>query len=116
MAVLSGHPNAFGVVAVYIAAWAISGPLFKFSDTWRLAINTSSSIVTLMMVFLIQTSQNRDAAAIQLKLDALVRATEQATDRAVAAEELTEAELAELKLKIRASVEVDQGAAPPLAR
>jgi len=116
MAVLSGHPNAFGVVVVYIAAWAISGPLFKFSDTWQLVINTSSSIVTLMMVFLIQTSQNRDTAAIQLKLDALVRATEQATDRAVAAEELTEAELAELKLKIRASVEVDQGAATPPAR
>lgn len=98
------------------ASPAVEGPLFKFSDTWRLVINTSSSIVTLLMVFLIQTSQNRDTAAIQRKLDALVRATEQATDRAVAAEELTEAELAEIKLKIRANVARDEDAAKPPAR
>ncbi|MCW2285332.1 low affinity Fe/Cu permease [Rhodoblastus acidophilus] len=103
MSLLSGHPNAFALAVLYVVVWAVTGPVFGFSDTWQLVINTSSSIVTLLMVFLIQTSQNRDTAAIHLKLDELVRATAHATDRVVAAEELTEAELGELKQEVRAA-------------
>lgn len=104
MSVLSSHPNAFGVVGGFVAVWALTGPLYCFSDTWQLVINTSSSVATLLMVFVIQTSQNRDTAAIHLKLDELVRATVRATDRVVAAEELTELELGDLKHEVRAGI------------
>jgi low affinity Fe/Cu permease len=103
MSLLSSHPNAFTLAVVYVIAWGVTGPLFGFSDTWQLVINTTSSVVTFLMVFLIQTQQTRDTAAIHLKLDELVRATAHATDRVVAAEELTEAELGELKHEVRAA-------------
>lgn len=82
---------AFGVVVV----WAISGPAFKFSSTWQLVINTGTTIVTFLMVFLIQNTQNRDGKAVQLKLDELIRASE-ASDSFVDLEDLTDEELDEL--------------------
>src|SRR6516162_3135757 len=69
----SGRPIAFVVALLIIAIWAITGPLFKFSDTWQLIINTGTTIITFLMVFVIQNTQNRDGAAIQAKLDELIR-------------------------------------------
>src|SRR6185295_1686841 len=70
----TGHPFAFGAALSVIALWLISGPVFRFSDTWQLVINTGTTIITFLMVFLIQHSQNRDSAATQLKLDEVIRA------------------------------------------
>ena len=70
----TGHPAAFMSAALIIVVWAVTGPIFKFSDTWQLVINTGTTIVTFLMVFLIQNTQNRDSHAVQLKLDELIRA------------------------------------------
>ena len=89
----SGHPTAFVLAAAVIAAWLASGPLFGFSDTWQLVINTGTTIVTFLMVFLIQNTQNRDGAALQLKLDELIRATQGAHNALLDLEELSERDL-----------------------
>lgn len=89
----SGRPITFALAVGTILAWAISGPLFGFSDTWQLVINTSTTIVTFLMVFLIQNTQNRDAEAMQVKLDELIRAIESAHNALLDLEELEEEEL-----------------------
>ena len=92
----AGRPSIFfGSVAV-VVIWAVTGPLFHFSDTWQLVINTGTTIVTFLMVFLIQITQNRDGAAIQAKLDELIRASA-AQNRYIGIEKLTEDELTELR-------------------
>jgi low affinity Fe/Cu permease len=94
-----GTPGAFLTALVVMLVWAVSGPVFHFSDTWQLIINTGTTIVTFLMVFLIQSTQNRDASAIHLKLDELIRANRAARDDLVGLEHLTDAELNELELE-----------------
>ncbi len=74
----TGHPSAFVISALIVLIWAVTGPVFQFSDTWQLVINTGTTIITFLMVFLIQNTQNRDSAAIHLKLDELIRSHTQA--------------------------------------
>jgi low affinity Fe/Cu permease len=89
---LSGRPLAFIVALLLIATWALTGPLFHFSDTWQLIINTSTTIITFLMVFVIQNTQNRDGAAIQAKLDELIRVTA-ARNTLIGIETLTQEEI-----------------------
>src|SRR5437660_5102526 len=95
----TGRPAAFVLAVLIILVWAVTGPVFGFSDTWQLVINTSTTIVTFLMVFLIQNTQNRDSEAIQLKLDELIRAVEGAHNGLLDIEELTEEELNRLKAR-----------------
>lgn len=89
----TGSSAAFGIALTIVIIWGISGPIFKYSDTWQLVINTGTTIITFMMVFLIQKSQNKDSKAIQLKLNELIAASRHASNRMVDIEDLTEQEL-----------------------
>jgi low affinity Fe/Cu permease len=89
----AGHPAAFVAALSVIVLWAVSGPVFGFSDTWQLVINTGTTIVTFLMVFLIQNTQNRDAIAMHLKLDELIRSHRAANNTLLDMEELSEQEL-----------------------
>jgi low affinity Fe/Cu permease len=92
-----GRPLTFALACVVILVWAVTGPVFQYSDTWQLIINTGTTIVTFLMVFLIQNTQNRDSSALHLKLDELIRVSESARNRLLDLEDLTEAELEHLK-------------------
>jgi low affinity Fe/Cu permease len=93
----AGSAWAFILALLVLAGWVVSGPLFKFSDTWQLAINTGTTIVTFLMVFLIQNTQNREAKAINLKLDELIHAMKEARDNMVGLEDATDDELESLE-------------------
>jgi low affinity Fe/Cu permease len=97
-----GHPFAFVLAVLVILGWAVTGPVFGWSDTWQLVINTGTTIVTFLMVFLIQNTQNRESAAVQLKLDELIRTQQGAHNALLDLEELGEAELEQLRLSYEA--------------
>jgi len=97
MSALVGQPLAFVLAFTVVLVWAITGPLFGFSDTWQLIINTGTTIVTFLMVFLIQNSQNRDAAAMQAKLDELLRADSKARAQFIGIEHLTDTQIEEIR-------------------
>ena len=96
----AGRPPAFVLAFAVVLVWGVTGPLFKFSDTWQLVINTGTTIVTFLMVFLIQNAQNRDAAAIQCKLDEIIRALDTGRNEFIGIEHLTERELIAIRDKI----------------
>lgn len=93
----TGHPASFGIAIFVILLWGVTGPLFGFSDTWQLVINTGTTIVTFLMVFLIQNTQNRDSEAMQLKLDEIIRALPETHNALMDIEELSDDELDRLK-------------------
>jgi low affinity Fe/Cu permease len=92
-----GRSHAFAMALAVVVAWAVTGPLFHYSDTWQLVINTGTTIVTFLMVFLIQNTQNRDAHAVHLKLDELIRANVHARNSLLALEDMSDDELARLQ-------------------
>ena len=110
----TGRPIAFGLAFLVIIVWAVTGPLFGFSDTWQLVINTSTTIATFLMVFLIQNTQNRDTAALQIKLDELIRVQNGAHNALLDLEEMTDDQLTVFrdryeKLAIEARARLKQG-------
>ena len=97
----TGRPIAFVIGVLTVIVWGLTGPLFAFSDTWQLVINTSTTIVTFLMVFLIQATQNRDAEAMQLKLDEIIRAIGNAKNELLDIEELEESDLDSIRASYR---------------
>jgi low affinity Fe/Cu permease len=97
---LSGRPATFAICCLVVVIWAISGPFFHYSDTWQLVINTGTTIVTFLMVFLIQNTQNREGAALQVKLDELIRATREAHNKLVSLENRPESEVEAIKKEV----------------
>ena len=93
----AGRAHTFVLAVAIVVIWAVSGPMFGWSDTWQLVINTGTTIVTFLMVFLIQNTQNRDTEALQIKLDELIRVTDGARKRLLAIEDLSDEELDQLK-------------------
>ena len=113
-AVASGKPTTFLTALVVVLVWAATGPLFRFSDTWQLVINTSTTIITFLMVFLIQNTQNRDTAALQIKLDELIRCVDGAHNALLDLEELDDDILDRMRarytrLAAKARVDLEHG-------
>ncbi len=107
---VTGRPVAFILAVGVILVWLVTGPLFRFSDTWQLVINTGTTVITFLMVFLIQATQNRDAEAVQVKLDELLRATVGAHNALLDLEELEERELEQIRARYEALAEAARAA------
>lgn len=105
MANKAGQPSAFAISVALILLWIVTGPLFDWSDTWQLVVNTATTIVTFLMVFLIQNSQNRDAAALQAKLDEVIRALGNARNEFIGIEHLTDSEIEQIRARLEGEVE-----------
>jgi low affinity Fe/Cu permease len=96
---LAGRPIAFALAVLLIIGWALTGPMFDYNETWQLVINTTTTIVTFLMVFLMQSTQNRDTEALQLKIDELIRAIETADDKVIGLDVAEDEELAKARAK-----------------
>lgn len=112
-ATAAGHPFLFAIACLTILAWALVGPVFAFGDTWQLVINTATTIVTFLMVFLIQNTQNRDSKATQIKLDEIIRALKGAHNALLDLEELSEEDLQKIRTRY---IEIARRAREDLAR
>ena len=115
-AAATGQPLAFMLAVAIILVWAVTGPIFRWSDTWQLVINTGTTIVTFLMVFLIQNAQNRDASAIQAKLDELIRALQGARNEFIGIEHLTEADLSRILAALESSTGDERHKSAAIAR
>ena len=102
VSIRAGHAVAFIGATVLVAVWAVSGPFFHFSDTWQLIINTGTTVLTFMMVFLIQNTMNRDSVALHVKLDELIRVTSQARDALIGVEDLDEEQVRDIDERMKA--------------
>ena len=111
IAFFAGQPAAFVIALALIVIWGVTGPIFGYSDTWQLVVNTATTIITFLMVFLIQNSQNRDGAAMQAKLDELLRAVEAARNEFIGIEHLTDQEIEKIRdaLEKECSARADDG-------
>ncbi len=109
IAAAAGQPLAFVLALSIVIVWGVSGPVFQYSDTWQLVVNTGTTIVTFLMVFLIQNSQNRDGAAMQAKLDELLRAVENAREQFIAIEHLTDKEIEDIRAALEKEVNCAAG-------
>ena len=109
IALASGQPLTFMIALTVILVWAITGPMFSYSDTWQLIINTGTTIVTFLMVFLIQNSQNRDGSAMQAKLDELLRAVDRAREQFIGIEHLTDKQIELLRSALERYPKVQKG-------
>jgi low affinity Fe/Cu permease len=109
IATAAGQPLTFTLALLVILVWAVTGPVFNYSDTWQLIINTGTTIVTFLMVFLIQNSQNRDAAAMQAKLDEVIRAVDAAREQFIGIEHLTDKQIEEIRCALEREVGQDPG-------
>jgi len=107
----AGQPQAFLLAVLVILGWSVAGPIFRYSDTWQLVLNTGSSVITLLMVFIIQNSQNRDAAAMQAKLDELLRSVREARAEFIGIEHLTDDEIKSIRSALEREVGSDPGKA-----
>jgi len=110
---MTGRPVTFILAVAVILGWAITGPLFGFSDTWQLVINTSTTIITFLMVFLIQNTQNRDTEALQIKLDELIRSQKEANNALLDLEELDDDELDRIRAVYMALARHERESTPP---
>ena len=111
----TGRPMAFALAVALIVGWLLLGPLFGFSDTWQLVINTATTIVTFLMVFVIQNTQNRDTEAMQIKLDELIRATEAANNAMLDLEELDERTLDAIRARYEAMARLSRERKPAVS-
>ena len=107
----AGQPLTFACAVAIIIIWGVTGPIFQYSDTWQLIINTGTTIITFLMVFLIQNSQNRDAAAMQAKLDEVIRALDSAREQFIGIEHRTSNEVEEIRAALEQEVGYDNGKA-----
>jgi len=110
----TGRPPTFILCVLLVAAWAVTGPLFRFSEDWQLVINTGTTIVTFLMVFLIQNTQNRDAAAMHAKMDELIHAVRAADERFIGIERLTDHELKAILTEVEDRAHRLRGGGPPV--
>src|SRR4051794_25767915 len=105
----AGQPLTFIVAVAVIVIWAVTGPLFHYSDTWQLIINTGTTVITFLMVFLIQNSQNRDGAAMQAKLDELLRAVDKAREQFIGIEHLTDRQIEMIRAALERNAKNQEG-------
>lgn len=104
-----GQPLAFIISTLLVILWAVAGPVFHYSDTWQLVVNTATTVLTFLAVFLIQNSQNRDGAAIQAKLDEILRALDNARDQFVGIEHLTDAQICQIREALESDIKGSDG-------